>query len=482
MTPEQVALLERLANAIGGDQVATGFRHDATTPPTAIGYAHGPGGLLTYPGVDQNVFHTIVGAQPGILAQLPFTPSVYANPVYEVLTGIQDSTGSNKDGVCDDPPIGGLMKACKHWAPFGRYEFKTPSIEVNRLGLQNNRADPMDLRMVGSPLAGANRFTTGGVTGDPLTNEIDKRLFERAMAFHRKLLRQVWQGNPANNTAQGGYKEVTGLDLLIATGYVDAETGVSCPSLASDVKDLNYLNVADHGAEVVRALSYLMRTLNDLADRTGVQTVRWVIAMRPALFYELSAVWPCAYYTSGCNTTASGSLNQNIDVVDQMAMRDAMRSGSYLMIDGRRYEVLQDDGIAEDSNTTNNRVPNPCFSSDIYVIPMSVLGGTAVTYGEYLDYQNASMQSAINMPNVLITTNGPFLETVKQTLWCLEFFAKMEPRLVMRTPWLAGRLNHVVYCPLQVPRQPFPDEPYHVNGGATGRTPDSLYALWKERD
>lgn len=478
MNPEQLAMLERLANALGGG-VATGLRHDATTPPTATGYAHGPGGLLTYPGVDPNVFHTIVGNVPGMLNQLPFTPSVYANPIYEVLTGVQAESGANKDGVCDDPPIGGLMKACKHWAPFGRYEYKTPSIEVNRLGLQNNRADPMDLRMVGSPMAGANRFTTGAMTGNPLTNEMDKRLFERAMAFHRKLLRQVWQGNPANNTANGGYKEITGLDLLIATGYVDAETGAACPSLASDVKDFNYLNVADNGAALVNALTYLMRTLRDLADRTGVSPVRWLICMRPALFYEVTAIWPCAYFTSGCNMNAAASMNQNIDLTAQMEMRDGMRNGSYLVIDGIRFEVLQDDGIGEDSNTTNANVPNPCFASDIYVVPMSVLGGTAVTYGEYLDYQNPSMQSAINMPNVLITSNGPFLETIKQTLWCLEFFAKTEPRLVMRTPWLAGRLNHVVYCPLQVPRQPFPDEPYHLDGGATSRTPDSLYALWR---
>src|SRR3990172_3766396 len=292
--------------AIQGREFGIGTKHDASGTPISYGYNHGPGGLLTFPGVDPDLYTTIVGCQ-GILGQLPTKPSRFAYPTYYTLTGVRDITGSEKTDVCDNAPTAGLLKGCLVNSVFGRYERATGELELNRLGIQNDRADPMDLRMVGSPIHASGLFTQGiGSAAEPvdlLTNEISRKFWELGIAFHRLLCQQLWTGDPSNNSGGGGYKELTGFSVLVNTGHVDAETNTSCPSMDSDVKNFGYARVDSNGAAIVDALSYMYRYVKSLAYRTGVLPVRWVLAMREELFYELTAIWPCSYMTYRCSVT-----------------------------------------------------------------------------------------------------------------------------------------------------------------------------------
>ncbi len=480
-------IIDQLAKELGpalakeaASKYGIGLKHDATGTPIASGYSHGPGGNFSYPGVAPDVFHTAVGNR-GILGQLPTTPSVFTNPTFQVLTGVQDATGNEKDTVCENAPQAGLIKSCMLTSVFGRYERATLEIELNRLGQRNDRADPMDLTLVGSPIHQSGIFASGPqnpeIPGDLLTNELSRKFWELAVAIHRQISVQLWTGNPTNNSGGGGYKELTGFQLLVNTGHLDAETGTACPSIDSDLKDFNYgrIDVAPNGDNLVEALSYLLHTRIDLAERTGVMPVRWVFVMRSELFWELTAIYPCSYLTYRCQVT--GQERVNIDANDAIRFRDEMRSGKFLLIDGTRYDVILDDGIPEATATTNQNVTEGCFASDVYLIPMSVVGGRAVTFMEYMDYGNPSMQAAIaNM--VLARQEGAFLTWPRQTNQCVVWQTKVEPRLIMRTPWLAGRLQNVMYCPLQHTRQPFPDDPYHVDGGRTKRPGPSFFSLW----
>lgn len=457
-----------------------GLKHDASGSPIAIGYSHGPGGNLSYPGVDPTLFHTVVGNR-GLLGTLPATPSLYMNPTYQVITGVDADSGSEKNLVCDDAPVAGLMRACMVTSVFGRYERATAEIEINRLGQQNDRSDPMDLALVGSPISQSGLFTTGPgnpeSASDVFTNETARKFWELGVSLHRLLSVQLWQGNPSNNTGGGGYKEVTGLDLLISTGHIDAQMNVACPSVDADVKDFNFGSIEDNGSAIVNALTYIYYTRRDLAERTGVMPVRWVWAMKPETFYELSAIWPCAYLTYRCELAGLDNARVNIDGAEQVRMRDDMRNGRYLLIDGNRIEVVLDDGIAEDTQTTNGNVGPGCFASTIYLIPMSVVGGRAVTYLEYFQYSNPAIEDALgNM--VLGRVEGPWITIPKQTNWCVQWQSKIEPRVVLRTPWLAGRLDNVVACPLQRTRNPFPESPYFVGGGVQSRPGPSYYTPW----
>lgn len=477
------AAAERVLQALAlAGKKSYGYKHDTPGSPITTGYLHGPGGALAFPGVDGDVFSTIVGPQ-GILGQLPAVPSVLGNPLYQVITGVGADSGSEKTDVCDDAITSGLVSAGILTSVFGRYERQTPEIEINRLGVRNDRSDPVDLRLVNSPIANTGIFSTGpgdpGVPGNVLANEVQAKFWELAISLNRLLSRQLWTGSPANNSAGGGYKEMTSFPLLVNSGHRDAVTGTLLPAVDSDVKDFNYLNVEDNGPALVDALSYLWYTRRDLAIRSGMGAVRWVFAMRPELFHVIASVWPCSYYTYQCALNFNDAARVNIDATAQSNLRDDMIANRYLIIEGNRIEVVLDDGIPEETSTQNGNVTEGCFSSSIYLIPMSVQGGRAVTYLEYMDYSNPSVRSALDSGMLLGRVDGAWLTVPKQTNFCFQFQTKIEPRLVMRTPWLAGRLDHVVACPLQRTRSPFPDDPYFVGGGIGSRPGPSYYSLWQ---
>lgn len=463
-----------------GEGIGLGAKHDSAGSPITSGYIHGPGGSLSYPGVDPLVFSAEVGNM-GILAELPTRASVETNPIYEVLTGFRDRTGSEKSGVCDDAPVAGFSKFGKITSVFGRYENSTPELELNRIGQRVNRGDPMDLRLFNSPIAQSGLFAQG--PGNPtnpaaiLQSEIAMKFKELGVAFHRQLSVQLWTGNPSTgNTAGGGYKELTSFPLLINDGYIDAEVGTALPSVDSTIVDYNNGRIDLDGTRIVHFITWLYHVKKDRAMRAQMPTVRWTLAMRPEMFWALTEVWPCAYLTYQCQVV--GNQRVNINAADQIALRDAMRAGSYLLINGDRVEVVQDDGIPFQSNTTQTGVTSGCFRSNIYLIPMSA-GTQALTFLEYMDYGNADMSRALEGTNlVLAKVEGAFLTWPRQNNQCVQWQSKIEPRLVMRTPWLAGRIDNVQYCPAINPAQPFPDDPYHVNGGVSSRQGPSLYNQW----
>lgn len=467
--------------------LALGEKHD--TPggagqPSGLIYSHGPNGLLSFPGVDPIMFNAAMGSD-SLLSMIPATGSLFTDPTYYTLTGITGDTGSEKTGVCDNAPTAGLMKGCLTTSPFGRYERATPQMEINRMGQRTDRADPMDLRLIGDPVfAGQNSVFASGPGGtmrpaDLLTNEVSRKFWELGISFHRLLSRQVWRGTPANNTAGGGYKEFPGLPQLVNTGYVDAETGTTCPAADSYVRNFGFQRVdsATGSANIVATVTDMYYQLKDRARRMGLSPVRWVIAMRPQLFYELTAVWPCSYLAFRCNV-ATGSTNF-IDAQDAIRFRDEMRSGRYLLIDGDRIDVVADDQIPEDSNTTSASVPSGCFGSSIYFLPMSVVGGQSVLYLEYFQYSNPSIEEAMGQM-ILGRIEGGFITWPKQTNLCVQWQSKIEPRLVLRTPQIAGRIRNVVYCPIQHTRDSFPSDPYFANGGKTSRpSGPSYFSVWR---
>ena len=57
--------------------------------------------------------------------------------------------------------------------------------------------------------------------------------------------------------------------------------------------------------------------------------------------------------------------------------------------------------------------------------------------------------------------------------------AKIEPRVVLRTPHLAAKLTNIMYTPLVHLRDWSPDSPYWQDGGVSIRTQTTSYAVWK---
>jgi len=464
-------------------------------------YLHGPGGLFGVRGLKAGVIstHTQITGSLGEVIPIGATGAMMdtrlneINPLFPYITGFLRSDQQEKDGVCDDPPEAAGMKTCILTTQFGRKEFKTRQIEVNHVGRVINRGEFDDLTIENGPLVNQMGGLMRGIFPN-LSNanalsagsEMAIRMVEMGVAFQRWFCPTVFTGNPANNAAGGGYKEFPGLDLLISTTKVDALAGTACPSLYSDVKDFGYRQVdSSVDPTLVKTLTTMLHILNRKAIQQNLATVDFRFVMRSDLFYYITEIWPCNYMTYRCFNFDGDNIDPvgSFSVETAMRMKEEMRNGSFLYIDGRRYPVIQDDCITEETTADDASIPVGGYASDIYILPFTARNGTLRTlYWEYYNYNQGPMQAVrdIKASTFFWTDNGVFLWGLKAPdNWCVEAIAKTEPRLILRTPQLAGRLQNLVYIPLQHTDDPLPSQPYHVDGGvSTGYPGPSPFSEW----
>lgn len=476
-------------------QVLTENMQKAQTVGAPVGpYVHGPGGLFGVRGLSRGVIstHTQITGSLGELIPIGATGASRQenelNPLFPYITGFLRSDQQEKNAVCDNPAQAGNFKTCIQTTQFGRKEFRTRQVEINHIGQRINRGEFMDLEILNGPLVAQMGGLLSGFFGIENQSavlagrEMVMRMVEVAVAFQRWFCPTVYSGHPGNNSAGGGYKEFPGLDLLISRTKIDALTGAACPSLYSDVKDFSYRQVSDTNApDIVRTLTTMMYILERKAEQQDLAPVDFRIVMRGQLFWELTRFWPCQYNTDGCGTTSDRGFDNMY--LESIKLRDDMRSSRYLLINSRRYPVILDDCISEDNQADNAAIPIGGFASDIYIVPFTARGGTIRTlYWEYYDYSKDVLPAVrdARAGSFFWTDRGVFLWGVKPPdNWCLEMISKVEPRLILRTPQLAGRLQNVSYVPLQHTDDPLPSQDYWVNGGVpTGRPLPSPYSEW----
>jgi hypothetical protein len=445
-------------------------KKSAGSTPTAT-YGHGPGGAFSSFGLSKPVFGALILPYSGLGGMLPAVPSMDTNPLWGIMTGVTAPTGSNATGACDDCKKAGLMKLCTHQLPFGRYCLDTQLYQMDRIGERRNRGEFTDLTLLNQAFGKNGGMSPVLGAGDTMNSEEGKALFEFGVSWMRLYAPQIWTGSPANNTAGGGYRELTGLDIQINTGHVDAETGVACTAADSIIQSMANLDIASNGATYVSWMTNIYRRLKYIGSRSGLDPVRWVIAMRQSAFWMLTDIWPCAYMTYRCSPS-TGSTNM-IDSAAAVAMRDDMRgnsanmTGQYLLIDGEKVQVVIDDGITETMNAGES------FNSSIYFIPVSVLGGTPVTEWEYFNFDgpNAAMEVTKIAPegHYYTSDNGRFLWVRENNKWCVTASAVSKPRIVLSTPYLAARMTNVRYTPLAHERDYGTSASYYKDGGGTSR-------------
>lgn len=467
----QTAILSGLANK------DTGPRHEKT-PASFSTYSplHGPGGIWTGPGLEREVISAHVRPQ-GIGSVLPLMPTVNVNPQFGILTGF---TSGGTDAqywngtACDDVPAG-YMKGCTLTAKFGRLRVDSQTIDLDDVMLQLHRGDFTDLMLQGEVLGLSGLNPSDTSPGDILNLVSASEMVQMGVQSERLLMNANWQGTIANS-------QFPGLASQIATGQVDVNTGVACPAVDSDVKNFAFDAVGGSGRDIVEYLSMLEFYLRYNARTMGLDPVTWVIAMRPELWFELTAIWPCAYNTTRCSSAMSGANSRTvIDGRDNIAERDAMRNNLTIAINGNTYNVILDTGIFEHTNINNANLNPAEYASSIFFVPMTIRGGMPVTYRQYLDYRMADRDQAYAKGNLTVwwTDNGLYSWTLEQTKWCYKFSLKSQQRIVLRAPHLAGRIDAVKYTPLQHLRDPQPTSPYFANGGVSLRSTDATQnAIW----
>ncbi len=453
------------------------------TPANFSNYAplHGQGGILSSAALERDIVTAHMRPMAGIGALLPLLPSIYLDPRFGSITGFTATTGSQPDYACQDAPTG-YIKGCNLTARFGRKRIDTNTIDVDDVMLRLHRGEHNDLMLRGR-LLGMTDFYPSGLSEAEVLNVVTmSEMVIAAVNMERLLAREIWQG--VTTVAH----EFPGLDVQIATGQKDADTGVLCPALDSDVKNFAYNDVCGSGRDIVEYLSTLMWYLNDVAEGTGLAPVQWVIAMRPGLWWKLTDCWPCRYNTSGCTVRDTSNIDAvpQIDAADMTRQRDEMRRNLRLPINGVEYPVVLDGGIFEHNNTNNANLAAGEFASSIYVVPLTATGGWPITYREYVDYRGASADVALlkGMEQFFWTDNGVWSWAYEQVKWCFKLSLKTEQRVILRAPQLAGRIDAVKYVPLQHERERLDtSSAYFRDGGVSlrGGTFQTPYAVWTTR-
>lgn len=437
--------------------------HEKTpaTDHTAI-RLHGTGGIFSTPGLERDVISAHV--RPfGLAGSLPLLPSTSEDPRFASLTGFSADIGTEPARACLDAPSA-YMKGCNLTARFGMLRRDTNTIEMDKVMLKKNRGDFTDLVLRGKVLGLTDNLVPSGMNPGQILDVITaSEMVTAAVSIERKLNKQFWQGSTlvAN--------EFPGLDIQIATGQKDADTGVLCPALDSDVKDFGYDLVGGSGRDIVEYLSMLEFYLNTNARTMGLDPVNWAVVMRPEMWQELTAVWSCKYNTSRClPATSTGVM---IDGRENVRERDNMRTGKYIDINGNRYQVVLDTGIFEHTNINTGGVAAGSYASTIYMVPLTITGNFPATYREYVDYRQAQADVSLlrGLEQFFWTDNGVYSWALEQIKWCYKLSLKTEQRVILRTPQLAGRIDHVGYTPLQHLRSDDPTNPYFADGGVSVR-------------
>jgi len=469
-------VLKQFANAYEQNQKAALQAHTGTM-------LHGPGGLFNTPGLDSALISTHVQAR-GLGQLLPAFPSRSKNPWFGLLTGFSDDVGSEPTYPCDDAPAG-YIKSGTLTARFGRVARGSNDIRIPDTLFQINSSETMDLQLIGSILNqdAQGILYPGDIDESGLLDMVTKaEQITMGVRFERKLAKLLWsgQGDGSNDTPGKGYIEFPGIDEQVATGYADAETNAAMPSADSTIWDFAYQDIGA-GADLVAAMEEVLDYLENLAIDTGVDPVQFVIVMRPMAWRAVTSAWPIQYNTQPEYSVISGSEHRIIhDARENVRDRDAMRQGLYLDVGGKRYNVVLDTGITEEDNTSGSLIADE-FASSIYILPLSIVGNLPVLYWEYLDHTLGVPQSNL-VPGMATwyTDGGRFLWSWKTVYTCFKLRAETDPRVVLRTPHLAAKIQDVKYSRRLPLRDPDPESDYWVDGGVSGRTIGGLtqYSPW----
>lgn len=482
---QQAAALGSYVNRAAEWGIAQGQKNDPS--PYALGqqYMHGVGGLFSAPGIDPVMLSTIVPVQPGLAAALPVLQDpVYSSdyggqdvPIVQFVTGVTsgelDSWDNQPNGICDDPAVAGILKACAQTAPYGLFSAKTETINRRRIGRTVNRGETLDLRVPNNPTPEDPLVPSmlGGQTQGQswINGELQARFFEAAIGFQRIIRPMIWTGDPANNKAGGGARQFMGVNLLFNTGKIDMFTQNRCSSLDSLIMNFGNTQITTTfgGLYIYDYLRNAFRYLNGLAEDTGLAPVRFVIAMQRDLFYQMTDIWPILEYAKVIgvlNTVNGGVANGVLQMSGEQstAMRDDMRRRQVLPIDGGFVDVVFDNSIPQTATATPY-----VFSTDIHIIPLTIMGGIPVTYWQFFNYDNGQgrLFDELVRGQTWTTDNGRFLWTFNQRNGCMELAWYTEPRLMTHAPHLGGRIEDVAYNPGIASRQPYPSDALFYDGG-----------------
>ncbi|MFC1960982.1 hypothetical protein ACFLYO_09755, partial [Chloroflexota bacterium] len=433
---------------------------------------HGPGGLLSDTGVYPDMYTTVL--RPRTIADLLWNGlSNVTNPRFETLTALSGPTGSAPAEVCAEAPRVGSGAVCRQDYEFGALKYRTEIRDITKVGARQT-FDERDRRLLNIPQGTDNPFRLQMNDRD-INSETAWNINRLWMQTERTLSKLVFQGDStvaAGASTFDAIEEFDGFDVLISTGKVDAKTSTPSPAADSFVENYAYEAINGGANDIVEWVTGIVYELQDRAERLGLWPLEMALAMPADLFRALTLVWPCSYLTTGCGYDGTDGKRVTTDAYIQTRMRDEMRRGSFLWVNEQRIPVLLADGmdIVDGNGTTTGDTGSK--NATIYALPLSA-GGMKLTYLEGFNLANADLTAFRNMlgtgnsAGLGIANGGMYLLSQDRTSYCINYEMLIKPRLVMRSTWLAGRIDNVNYTLRNYVRSPYPGDAEYAGGGRT---------------
>jgi hypothetical protein len=443
---------------------------------------HGHGSLFgqVAVGIEPDVISARMGWR-GLGDVLPKIASPYLEVFLPFITGVEETSSTEQTTECGNC-ISGETEACIQQMPTGRVCRETKEMTITRIVDRLNRGD-IDLTLLNQQLGSNSAWHPGTAMTQNNLMQIATAwalMYELPPLFANKLSPMVYTGNPTNNVGQA-YREFRGLQQLVNTGFLDAFVGVACSALDSDLKDFGHQNLATHqDPSFYELLEMAHYYVQHNADGQALAPVTHVVVMRSPLWQVLSQLIPQqrAVNTMMAWAAASGQT-VNFNGTELADERDRFRQTKVIPLNGEMVPVIVDDGIPE-LNNANNANYNPGeYGSDVYVLPLTYLGNRQALQIQYKDYR--AIGAEIAGTNGMIdgyyrsTPDGRFAWAVVTNGACFKIQAFTEPRIVLKTPQLAARIQNVKYVPIQHTREPSPDSPYFHKDGISVRPPHTPY-------
>lgn len=457
------ALAAALGQVVNQSQKATGV-------PRGDPYLYELGGLFGRCDGPSQVINAMVGPI-GIEKHLEWFGSSAANEFVDALTSITES-GSEQTTVCGDC-ITVALQACIQLYCFGRFCRGTEELQFDRIGLMGNNNVPI------KTLFGAITDTQGGVIfgqGEQISDLFYLQSRAAGYALRFKNSQMIWNGNPTNNV-NNVYMEYKGFQLLVNTGKFDAYTQEYCTAL--DAFLMNYANNQPTAMGTYAIANWFRRMIGQFevrAERAGLDwaTSDTFLAMSPNVWDCVSRVYACAGVELCSGLTSEAEVIVSADEARERHQQYLEMSA--LPIGGRWYPVVKDSQIPETSGTPTG------VCSDVYFITKEI-NGEMVTYGEYQDFDatygtvRRELVQLFGSDDIAIVDNGRYALIKRNVGGCFDVTSFVKPRIVMKMPWLTGRIQNVC-C--DVTGEPFPDPTlsgtvYTPGGGRTTTPPPVLY-------
>lgn len=445
---------------------------------------HGHGSLFgsVAVGIEPDVISARMGWR-GLGDVLPKIASPYLEIFLPFITGVEETSSTEQSTECGDC-ISGETEACIQQMPTARVCRETKEMTITRIVDRLNRGD-IDLTLLNQQLGSTSAWHPGTAMTQNNLMQIATAwalMFELPPLFMNKLSPMVYTGDPANNNGQA-YREFRGLQQLVNTGFVDAFANVTCPALDSDIKDFNFADmVTAQNPSFYELLEMVHFYVQHNAEGQDLSPVSHVVTMRSPAWQLLSQVIPVQRVQATLmNWAAAAGQNFHInfngtEIVDE---RDALRQRKIIALNGQMVPVIVDDGIPELNNANNANLDPGEYASDIYVLPVSYLGNRPALSIQYKDYRSIGAEIAGTEGMIdgfyRSTPDGRFAWALVRNGACFKIQAYTEPRIILKTPQLAGRIQNVKYVPIQHTREPDPASPYFFKGGVSTRAPTSYF-------